>query len=174
VQQSLFVDRHSTQSGLTACCDLQGTPLRRYRDTQRYLSALDILREADLNDQALAGCSLLAGLDAYSNLLEERSYLDYSAILEACVDVLTNDTALRERLAARVRYVIVDEYQDVNPIQEAIVWSLHELGAKVCVVGDDDQTIYQWRGSDVENILTFDRRYPAVQRISLEENFRSA
>jgi DNA helicase-2/ATP-dependent DNA helicase PcrA len=73
-----------------------------------------------------------------------------------------------------VRCVIVDEYQDVNPIQEAIVWSLHELGAKVCVVRDDDQAIYQWRGSDVDNILTFEKRYPGVQRIPLEENFRSS
>ena len=70
--------------------------------------------------------------------------------------------------------MIVDEYQDVNPVQEAIVWSLHELGARICVVGDDDQTIYQWRGSDVENILTFDKRYPSVEQIPLEENFRSS
>jgi ATP-dependent DNA helicase UvrD/PcrA len=88
--------------------------------------------------------------------------------------VLTNDQALRGRLAERVRCLIVDEYQDVNPIQEGIVWSLHELGAKICVVGDDDQTIYQWRGSDVQNILTFETRYPAVEQISLEENFRSS
>jgi DNA helicase II / ATP-dependent DNA helicase PcrA len=174
VQQSLFVDRHSKQSGLTNCTDLQGTPLRRYRDTQRYLSALDILREADLDEKALDGCSLLDGVDAYSSLLDERSYLDYSAILEAAVDALTNDDDLRRRLTERVRCVIVDEYQDVNPIQEGIVWSLHELGAKICVVGDDDQTIYQWRGSDVQNILTFDKRYPDVGRISLEENFRSS
>ena len=59
-------------------------------------------------------------------------------------------------------------------MQEAIVWSLHELGARICVVGDDDQTIYQWRGSDVENILTFDKRYPGVEQIPLEENFRSS
>ena len=174
VQQALFVDRHSTQSGLTTCADLQGAPLRRFRDTQRYLSALDILREADLDEKALKNCSLLKGLEAYSALLEDRSYLDYSAILEAAVDVLTNDKALRRRLAERVRCVIVDEYQDVNPIQEAIVWSLHELGAKICVVGDDDQTIYQWRGSDVGNILTFETRYPDVERIPLEENFRSS
>jgi DNA helicase-2/ATP-dependent DNA helicase PcrA len=174
VQQSLFVDRHSTQSGLTACTDLQGLPLKRYKDSQRYLAALDILREADLNPKELKSCSLLTGLESYCDLLEQRSYLDYSAILEDCVDVLTNDTALRERLAERVRYVIVDEYQDVNPIQEGIVWSLHELGAKICVVGDDDQTIYQWRGSDVENILTFEKRYPGVKRIPLEENFRSS
>ena len=163
VQQSLFVDRHSQRSGLTTCTDLQGAPLRRYSDTQRYLSALDILREADLNERALGACTVVRGLESYSSLLEERSYLDYSAILDAAVEVLTTDIPLRERLSERVRCVIVDEYQDVNPIQEAIVWSLHELGAKICVVGDDDQTIYQWRGSDVQNILKFDTRYPAVE-----------
>jgi DNA helicase II / ATP-dependent DNA helicase PcrA len=174
VQQSLFVDRHSKQSGLTVCTDLQGALLQRYKDTQRYLAALDILREADLDEKVLDGCSLLNGLESYSALLDDRSYFDYSAILEAAVDVLTNVQDLRKRLAYRVRCAIVDEYQDVNPIQEAIVWSLHELGANICVVGDDDQTIYQWRGSDVQNILTFEERYPAVGRISLEENFRSS
>lgn len=174
VQQSLFVDRHSKRSGLTACTDLRGVPLKRYVDTKHYLTALNILREADRDEDALAGCSLLGGLESYSSLLDERSYLDYSSILDGAVEVLTNDEGLRERLAGRVRYVIVDEYQDVNPIQEAIVWSLHELGARLCVVGDDDQTVYQWRGSDVENILTFDGRYDSVERVSLEENFRSS
>jgi DNA helicase-2/ATP-dependent DNA helicase PcrA len=174
VQQSLFVDRHCKQAGLTTCTDLQGTPLHRYKDTSRYLAALDILREADVNGKALKGCSLLDGLTAYSALLQQRSYLDYSAILEAAVEVMTNDDGVRGRLAERVKYLIVDEYQDVNPIQEAIIWLLHDLGARVCVVGDDDQTIYQWRGSDVQNILTFDKRYSSVDRISLEENFRSS
>src|SRR5262245_9957618 len=130
VQQGLFVDRLSKASGLTTSTDLQGNALKRYVDTQRYLTALDILREADRNDPALRGCSLLVGLDSYSRLLKERRYFDYSAILEAAVDALTNDRELRARLGDRVRHVIVDEYQDVNPIQEAIVWSLHELGAK--------------------------------------------
>jgi len=174
VQQSLFVDRHSKRSGLTNCKDLQGTPLQRYKDTQRYITAVDILREADRDDDALAGNSLIGGLESYSALLDDRSYLDYSAILESAIDTLTNNEDLRTRLSARVRYVIVDEYQDVNPIQEAIIWSLHELGATICVVGDDDQTIYQWRGSDVENILTFATRYRDVKRIALEENFRSS
>jgi DNA helicase-2/ATP-dependent DNA helicase PcrA len=174
VQQGLFVDRHSKQSGLTASTDLTGTPLKRYRDTNHYIGALAILREAEREDANLNGCSIVDGLEAYQHLLEERSYLDYSSILEAAVEVLTNDNDLRGRLAERVNYVIVDEYQDVNPVQEAIVWSLHEFGARICVVGDDDQTIYQWRGSDVENILTFDTRYPGVDQIPLEENFRSS
>ena len=174
VQQGLFVDRHSQQSGLTKSTDLQGVPLKRYRDTPHYLTALSILREADLNDASLNGCSVLSGLEEYRSLLDDRSYLDYSSILEAAVDVMTNEEPVRKRLAERVRYVIVDEYQDVNPVQEAIIWLLHDLGAKVCVVGDDDQTIYQWRGSDVQNILSFASRYPNVESIALEENFRSS
>ncbi|MEZ5531606.1 MAG: ATP-dependent DNA helicase [Steroidobacteraceae bacterium] len=174
VQQGLFVHRHSNRSGLTTSTDLAGAQLKRNQDTNRYISALAILREAERDEAHLDGCSILSGLDAYSELLDERSYLDYSSILEAAVEALTNDAPLRERLAERVRYVIVDEYQDVNPVQEAIVWSLHELGARICVVGDDDQTIYQWRGSDVENILTFATRYPGVDQIPIEENFRSS
>lgn len=114
VQQSLFVDRHCQRSGLTTSTDLQGAPLHRYTDTLRYLSALDILREADLNEGALDACTVPSGLKSYSSLLEERSYLDYSAILDAAVEVLTTDIPLRERLSERVRCVIVDEYQDVE------------------------------------------------------------
>lgn len=174
VQQALLVDRHSAQSGLTRCTTLKGKPLKRYKDTQRYIEALSILREAELEETHLKDCNLLQGLDAYRELLEKRSYLDYSAILEEAVDLLTNDEAVRRRLGERVKYVIVDEYQDVNPIQEAIIWSLHELGAQLCVVGDDDQTIYQWRGSDVQNILTFKSRYSDVTQIPIEKNFRSS
>lgn len=174
VQQGLFVDRHCKQSGLTTSTDINGAPLSRYKDTQHYITALSILREADLDDAALRGCSIVDGLNSYCGLIEDRGYLDYSEILKAAVDAITNEAGLRKRLAERVRYVVVDEYQDVNPIQEAIVWSLHDLGAKICVVGDDDQTIYQWRGSDVQNILTFQPRYPGVTQIPLEENFRSS
>jgi DNA helicase-2/ATP-dependent DNA helicase PcrA len=100
--------------------------------------------------------------------------LDYSSILREAVAELKCNVGLRERLAARIRYVIVDEYQDVNPVQETVVEELHRLGAGICVVGDDDQTIYQWRGSDVRNILSFEERYPGVTQVRLEENFRSS
>lgn len=174
VQQSLLIDRNSRQSGLTTSTDLKGSPLRRYADTSNYITALSILRENDYNEQTLLGNSLLDGLESYRQLLQTQSYLDYSEILYAAMDSLTNEEELRQRTAERVKYVIVDEYQDVNPIQEAIVWLLHDLGAKICVVGDDDQTIYQWRGSDIQNILTFSGRYPDVTSYALEENFRSS
>ncbi|RMH37478.1 MAG: ATP-dependent helicase [Nitrospirae bacterium] len=174
VQQSLFIDRHSRESGLTQCTDLSGRPLKRYQDTPYYLEALTILREADTDEQVLQSCSIVNGLEVYRKLLERSCYFDYSAIMEAAVEELTNNEALRNQLAERIRHVVVDEYQDVNPIQEAIIWLLHDIGATLCVVGDDDQTIYQWRGSDVQQILSFASRYPSVKKIHLDENFRSS
>lgn len=175
VQQALFVDRHSRASGLTQSTTLDGKPLKRYVDTRNYITCHSILREDAVNaPKKLAKCTVAENLGAYEALLHEKGYLDYSGILKAALTVLREDQGLRRNLRARVRHVIVDEYQDVNPIQESVVQTLHELGAKVCVVGDDDQTLYQWRGSDVENILRFKSRYPAVEQIQLEENFRSS
>ena len=168
VQQILFIDRNSKKAGLTTSTDLKGQPLRRWVDTPRYAQALSIFREATVDKKKLKKCSVREGFDAYRDLLEGKSQLDYSAILYEAVDVLSSDKDLRKRLAERVKQVIVDEYQDLNPVQEAVVHELHELGARVCVVGDDDQTIYQWRGSDVRNILDFAERYPKVKQFRLE------
>ena len=175
VQQSLFVDRHSKSSGLTQSTTLNGIALKRYTDTRHYVSAAGILREDDAVDRSkLDGNSVVTNLALYEGLLHQKAYLDYSAILKEAVEELQKNAGLRERLAVRIKHVIVDEYQDVNPVQEAVVEALHRLGAGICVVGDDDQTIYQWRGSDVQNILNFERRYPGVTQVRLEDNFRSS
>ena len=174
VQQTLFINRYSRKSGLTKSTDLKNSSLRRYIDTGNYISALSILREADLESENLSDCSVMEGLECYESLLGENRFLDYSSILSEAEKMLRTNKDVRARLSQRVEYVIVDEYQDINPVQESIIRSLHEIGAKVCVVGDDDQTIYQWRGSDVQNILEFERRYSKVKKIRLEENFRSS
>ncbi|WP_417067335.1 ATP-dependent helicase [Niveibacterium terrae] len=175
VQQILFVDRHSRTSGLTQSTTLTGVQLKRYTDTRHYVSALSILREDKaIEPSGLQGNTVVAGLESYEQLLHSKGYLDYSSILSEAVNELDSNGGLRQRLEDRLRHVIVDEYQDVNPIQEAVVSALRSLGADICVVGDDDQTIYQWRGSDVRNILSFEGRYPDVTQVKLEENFRSS
>ena len=73
--------------------------------------------------------------------------------------------AFSDHIRDDIRYVVVDEYQDVNPLQERLVRGLVQFGANLCVVGDDDQTIYQWRGSEVANILTFADRYAGVRQV---------
>ena len=147
---------------------------RRYINTGDYISALSVLREDEIDLQKLSDCSVLDGLKKYRSQLAEDSYFDFSAQLDNAVTELEGNSELRSRVAARVKYVVVDEYQDVNPIQERLVRLLHDLGAGLCVVGDDDQTIYQWRGSSVGNILEFKNNYPGVKQIRLEENFRSS
>lgn len=174
VQQALLVDRHCKQSGLTTTLDLKGKPLQRYKDTDHYVKALAILREAELVETELADASIVEGLNKYREVLEGKNALDYSAIMERAVRAIAESADLRHRLSERIQHVIVDEYQDVNPIQEALVRLLSSLGAGICVVGDDDQTIYQWRGSNVENILTFEDRYAPVESVRLQENFRSS
>jgi DNA helicase-2/ATP-dependent DNA helicase PcrA len=174
VQQTLLVDRNSAKSGLTTSTNLNGQALKRFVDTPTFTQAMAILRESDLNLKALKTNSVFGALQSYENLLTEKGYLDYSSILSHAVRALARDKQLRARLKDRVRSVIVDEYQDVNPVQERLLSTLHDLGACVTVVGDDDQTIYQWRGSDVKNIMTFTARYGKSKTIKLEENFRSS
>lgn len=174
IRQGLYVNRKSRMTGLTTSTKINGVSLKRYTDTRNYLSALAVLREDDVNAEKLKTYSVFEGLDKYRQQTVADSYFDFSAMLENAVTELSNDTGLRTRVADRVKYVVVDEYQDVNPIQERLVRLLHDLGAGLCVVGDDDQTIYQWRGSSVGNILEFEKHYPDVKQIRLEDNFRSS
>lgn len=175
VQQALFIDRYSRQSGLTESFTINGErPLKRFADTDRYRQALDILREDEIDWDLLWECPVAINLDRYRKLLNAEGYFDYSAILETAEHLLRDDAALCVDLADRIAYVIVDEYQDINPVQERIIALLHGLGANLCVVGDDDQAIYQWRGSTVENITGFEGRYPDVSQVRLQENFRSS
>ena len=168
VQTRLLVDRLSSKSGL------KDLGLRRYVDSALYLEVLEVVREANINTDRLKDHPILQALAKYEDLLDERAYLDFTKIMTEAVGAILQDAVLKDKLRERIRYLIVDEYQDLNPLQESLVRLLSRLGANICVVGDDDQAIYEWRGTDVENILTFEKRYPDVKVSRLEENFRSS
>ncbi len=168
IQTRLLVDRLSTRSGLS------GLGLRRWVESRLYLEVLGVMREADVDYRALEGHPILGSLEQFEVLLDEKRSLDYTEIMARAVAALANHEDLQRTISREVRYLIVDEYQDVNPLQESLIRRLHELGANVCVVGDDDQTIYQWRGSNVESILRFATRYPRVRTETIEENYRSS
>jgi DNA helicase II / ATP-dependent DNA helicase PcrA len=175
IRQRLLIDRYSAQSGLTRVPLLSGQgTLRRYSDdTRLYQELLSILEEGDV-DRDLVPPAVLAAADQYHELCERKRYLDYTTIMARALDQLRTHAALQEQITAQVRYLVVDEYQDVNPLQERIIAEIVRLGANLCVVGDDDQVLYQWRGSDVSNMLDFATRYPDVVQITLNENFRSS
>jgi len=168
VQARLLVDRYSSQSGL------QDLGLKQYTESGLFLDILELVREADVDWSLLTDHSVSSALEKYDNLLTTRAYFDFTKMQSEAVYHLTNNEELRNKVAERIKYVVVDEYQDVNPLQERLIQILQELGANVCVVGDDDQSIYQWRGTDVNNIITFQSRYPDVHPVTIDQDFRSS
>ncbi|MCL2187558.1 MAG: UvrD-helicase domain-containing protein [Defluviitaleaceae bacterium] len=109
----------------------------------------------------------------YQQKLRENNALDFDDIIMLTVQLLSQDESIRERYQRRFRYVLVDEYQDTNHAQYALVNLLAGMHKNLCVVGDDDQSIYGWRGADIENILRFTSDYPGATSIMLEQNYRS-
>ncbi|MDZ7289680.1 MAG: ATP-dependent helicase [candidate division KSB1 bacterium] len=173
VQQRLLIDKYSKQSGLTETPLLKGGTLERWKDSKLYQQLIGIIGEGSV-DLRRVPAGVKAAVQKYRKLLEEQRYLDYTTIIAEALAELRSNRTLRDKLAAELKYLVVDEYQDVNPLQEMLIRELHALGANLCVVGDDDQTIYAWRGSEVGNIVHFAKRYPDVRQIALNENFRSS
>lgn len=173
IQQRLLIDRNSSKSGLTEVPLLAGGTLQRWTDSRLYQTLLNVLEEGNVNPRKVPKAVREAAAK-YRALLDEKRYIDYSAMVRHAVEELKSDPKLRAKIQGTVRYLVVDEYQDVNPMQEDLIQQISNLGANLCVVGDDDQTIYQWRGSDVQNIIGFKGRYQKVRAVRLNENFRSS
>jgi DNA helicase-2/ATP-dependent DNA helicase PcrA len=108
----------------------------------------------------------------YREVLDRYHCLTFSLIIQCAVESL-GEPAIFKRIHSPLRHLIVDEYQDINPAQEKLIELLSKRPVELCVVGDDDQCIYQWRGSDVRNILTFTHRRKKAATVALEENRRS-
>ena len=177
-QTRLFIQRHSRKCGLTLNEYLTGTALTRNKyDVRNYQTALNILREDEVVWSEVPD-DLQAGLAAYRGLLDEHALFDYTEMLCRVVEGLEHPTGewieAKRVLLEQVQHVLVDEYQDVNPIQERLIQVLQSKGACLTVVGDDDQTIYQFRGSDAGNILGFTSRYPTAKTVNVTTNFRSS
>jgi DNA helicase-2/ATP-dependent DNA helicase PcrA len=100
-------------------------------------------------------------------------YIDFSLMIRNVVEALRANNASAMNAVAHLRHLMCDEYQDVNPCQEELIRLLHQRSQTLFVVGDDDQSIYAWRGADVGNILQFQQRYPACAVHTLAQNFRS-
>ena len=109
----------------------------------------------------------------YQAALARAGAADFGDLVARPLHLLERDERLRARWAGRFRHILVDEFQDTNPAQYRLVQLLCGPKRNVCVVGDDDQAIYRWRGADVRNILQFDRQYEGARVVKLEQNYRS-
>lgn len=110
---------------------------------------------------------------AYQQLLQNADAMDFDDIIVNTVKLLRQEKEVREYYQNKFRYVVVDEYQDTNHVQYVLTSLLADKYKNICVVGDDDQSIYKFRGATIENILNFEENYKNAKTIRLEQNYRS-
>jgi DNA helicase II / ATP-dependent DNA helicase PcrA len=111
--------------------------------------------------------------EQYEGRLRQANALDFDDLLLESVRLLAHDAHLRFQINRRFEFVMIDEYQDTNRSQYELMRLLTEAHKNICVVGDEDQSIYGWRGADIRNILDFERDFPNAAVIRLEQNYRS-
>ena len=167
VKSHLFVARYCNECGMS---DLNLEPYPR--NVNLFLQCIDKMIDdydhADTWTQEQRDI-----LNKYIGCLYSHHYIDFALMIFETLRQIESNPEVKDYLS-RIKYLVVDEYQDVNDLQEKLILRIAENGANICVVGDDDQTIYQFRGSNANNMISFSERYADVHQVRLEKNFRCA
>lgn len=130
--------------------------------------AFSELSNSDYRNEVVEAC-----YTDYQNRLRTANAVDFDDIILLTVKLLQDYPEVRDYYGNKFRYVLVDEYQDTNHAQAVLTALLAEYHGNICVVGDDDQSIYKFRGATIDNILNFEKQYPGARLIRLEQNYRS-
>jgi len=109
----------------------------------------------------------------YQKLLKQNSALDFDDLIIKTIELFNNANDVLKKYQEIFKYVLVDEYQDTNNAQYIFINQIAKKRRNICVVGDDDQAIYSWRGATIKNILSFEEDYPETKVVKLEQNYRS-
>jgi len=109
----------------------------------------------------------------YEEYLIQNNLVDFDDLLTLTYKILDENSILADEISQKYQYIMVDEYQDTNEIQFKLLKKLSQAHNNLCVVGDDDQSIYGWRGANVQNIINFDKEFKNVKTVKLEKNYRS-
>jgi DNA helicase-2/ATP-dependent DNA helicase PcrA len=144
---------------------ISGAKNRHGDDAQSYAARIEY------SDEKRAAIARVFKL--YEERLINNNALDFDDLLIKTVQLLRRVEEVRDYYNNKFRYILVDEYQDTNMLQFALIRFLTEKQQNICVVGDEDQSVYKWRGADITNILNFEQHYPNAKIIRLEQNYRS-
>lgn len=167
VKSHLFVTRYYKECGMS---DLELEPYPR--NVILYLQCIEKMID-DYSRADTWTAQQRDVLDKYIACLYNHGYIDFPLMIFEALRQIEENDAVSQSLKS-IRYLVVDEYQDVDDLQEKLIRCIADAGANICVVGDDDQTIYQFRGSNADNMITFSERYCDVHQVRLEKNFRCA
>lgn len=165
------------------------TILQRHGISQKEVSPYEILnyisslknighyegrKETEVNYDIDKSDPFFAYYQEYENELHKANAVDFGGLIGGVIQLFELHPEVLERYQERFEYVLVDEYQDTNRAQFDLIRMLCEKRKNVCVVGDEDQSIYSWRGADIRNIMDFEEIFPEVDIIKLEQNYRSS
>ena len=148
-------------------------------DPASLLSSISKIKNVRQGDDASLGSDYKHGqvlrdlYNLYTEAMRERNLLDFDDLLLLTVRLLEENEDLLERYREQFRFILIDEYQDTNSVQYRISSLLAKSHGNLCITGDPDQSIYHWRGADINNILNFEKDYPGARIILLEQNYRS-
>jgi len=153
----------------------------KFGNPRRYQAAINQLKCQAVGPEGISseqffgpfGDYLAKAYARYQSVLKENQAYDFGDLIVRAYELLRDVSEVRERYQDRFRYLMVDEYQDTNRAQYLLISLLAQKYRNLCVVGDEDQSIYKWRGADVRNILDFQKEYPEARLIKLEQNYRS-
>ncbi len=144
-----------------------GSEIAKYKNN--LLTADEILKKAELSDYK----KIAIVYKEYEKEIIDNNLVDFDDLLMLTYKILNENDKLRRDISNRYRYIMVDEYQDTNELQFRLLELLASEHNNICVVGDDDQSIYGWRGANIENILEFSNHFKNTKIVKLEINYRS-
>ena len=142
------------------------------KEKDKMVSAQEMLERAE-NSNDLRALHIARAYLKYQTQLKDNNALDFDDIIYVTVKLLLENEDIRQYYQRKFKYVLVDEYQDTNHMQYLLTSLLAGGYENICVVGDDDQSIYRFRGATIENILNFEKQYRGSRTIRLEQNYRS-
>lgn len=157
-----FIKRYYKKCGMEYA-ELAPNP----RNIKLFLNCIDKL-VYDYENKNLWSSKDVTIFKEYKTILYEKKYFDFSLLIHETLKILKE----KPQILNNIKYLIVDEYQDVDDLQEQIIECFAKHKCNICVVGDDDQTIYRFRGSNAHNMINFSKKYTEVKQIKLEQNFR--
>lgn len=151
-------------------------PWERAKDLSYYFNAIseELITAEDLKKDLDPAVQVLAkAYELYQQLLSDENAMDFSSIQVIAYNLLKENEAVRQKVQEQLRYVMIDEYQDTNYVQEQLIFTIAEKHRNICVVGDDDQGLYRFRGATIRNILEFPSKWEGCAQFHLVENYRS-
>jgi DNA helicase-2/ATP-dependent DNA helicase PcrA len=167
-----FIDRWYYRMGFEV---LQGGGLGKWNAIKMFYKSADKMMMERVDVSNLSNRDFAKCYEMYREKLKEQRFFDFASVIYTLIDILNKDTSALAQLNESVKHVVFDEYQDVNKLQEELLEHLSKGTDSVCVVGDDDQNIFQFRGSNVDYIINFPRAYEnyGVTTETLDVNYRA-